>query len=326
MAWSLLHGGKERSMSTERDGDAITEPVRVFVGASEAETLPLKVLEHTVSETSHRPVVFYPMMGLSCPVPRRRRDQPGTNFSLYRFMVPELAGFRGRAIYMDSDMLVFRDIGELWDRPFNGSKIMAVPDGAGGRVKPSVMVLDCGRLDWRIGEIVRDIDRGLFTYDELMYELCIVRPEEIRADLDPGWNSFDEYVPGTTALLHYTVMHTQPWISTRHRQLDLWMVALMRAVRAGRVSPDLVREQAEKGFVRPSLVYQVEHGIADIARVPPEILRKDRHFVAPYRRLTKNGFLDRLWRRARRVLAGLGRGAARRRKGRAGGNSLEAPL
>lgn len=283
--------------------EGCTECVRIYIGAAESETLPLKVLEYTITETTQLRVEFIPMMGLKCPLPRDRRNQPGTNFSFYRFMIPEIAGFQGRAIYMDSDMLVFRDIGELWRKPFNGATILAVPDGSGGRVRPSVMVLNCGRLDWRIEKIVGDMDQGMFTYDDLLYDLCIVPADQVSGTLDPEWNSFDEYVPGKTALLHYTIMHTQPWISTRHRHLDVWMAALFRALSAGYVSTDMIREQVERGFVRPSLLFQVECGIADPTALPPDILRKDKGFVAPYRRLAKNRLLDRLWRRARRLFS-----------------------
>jgi hypothetical protein len=174
------------------------------------------------------------------------------------------------------------------------------------------MVLDCGALDWRIEKIVADMDRGMFTYDDLMYELCIVPADKVSGTLDPEWNSFDEYLPGKTALLHYTIMHTQPWISTRHKHLDIWMAAMFRALSAGYISLDMVRDQVEKRFVRPSLLFQAESGILDPTELPADILMKDKGFVAPYRRLAKNKLLDRLWRRSRRLLSRL-RGPRRRR-------------
>ena len=38
-----------------------------------------------------------------------------TEFSLYRFLIPELCGHVGKAIWLDSDMVCLADIGELFD-------------------------------------------------------------------------------------------------------------------------------------------------------------------------------------------------------------------
>ena len=40
----------------------------------------------------------------------------GTPFTCFRYAVPELMGFKGRAIYTDVDQLNFRDISELYIR------------------------------------------------------------------------------------------------------------------------------------------------------------------------------------------------------------------
>ena len=48
------------------------------------------------------------------PTPATPANRPRTPFSFQRFLIPELCGFKGRGIYVDSDMQVFEDIRGLW--------------------------------------------------------------------------------------------------------------------------------------------------------------------------------------------------------------------
>lgn len=48
-----------------------------------------------------------------------------TPFSGFRYAVPALRGFEGRAIYMDSDVIVLADIAELFNADMHGAPVMA---------------------------------------------------------------------------------------------------------------------------------------------------------------------------------------------------------
>ena len=41
-----------------------------------------------------------------------------------KVLIPKLTNYRGRAIYMDADMLVFKDIQNLWNIPMNSNYIL----------------------------------------------------------------------------------------------------------------------------------------------------------------------------------------------------------
>ena len=58
------------------------------------------------------------------PEPRARRNRARTPFSFAWFAIPELCGHAGRAIYLDSDMLVFGDINELESMPFSDAHVL----------------------------------------------------------------------------------------------------------------------------------------------------------------------------------------------------------
>ena len=151
-------------------------PVRVYVATTEAQMLAVKVLEYSIRKHASLTVEVFPMhlSGVEIPLPKDQRNQPRTPFSFQRLIIPEIAGFRGRAIYLDSDMQVFQDIRELWTMPFNGADLLAArePDASGRKPQFSVMLLDCERLRWDIREIVARLDSGALTYEKLMYEMA----------------------------------------------------------------------------------------------------------------------------------------------------------
>jgi hypothetical protein len=268
-----------------RASENVEKPVRVYVGSQEAQMLAVKVLEFSIRERTDAEVQIYPLheSRVEFPLPKDPRNRPRTPFSFQRFYIPALKGFKGRAIYLDSDMQVFRDIMELWTLPFDGADLLAARElgESGRRPQFSVMLLNCAELRWNLADIVAALDRGELTYETLMYEMAVAR--KIRAAIDPSWNSLERYVPGETGLLHYTDMPTQPWVSTDNPHGSLWMRDLRRAVEQGFISRAYVEEHVRQGYVRPSLLYQLDHELDDTKQLPHEARRLDSKFVAPYK-------------------------------------------
>lgn len=273
--------------------------VRVFVAATAGEWLPMKVLEFSMQETSAETVEVRGIGSFQRPVPlpKDARNQPRTPFSFQRFLIPELCGFEGRAIYLDADMQVFADIAQLWNHPMDGHDLLAVREGNDGRRGQfSVMLLDCGRLQWRIEDVVAGLDAGRYGYEELMQDMCVAR--SVGRTLPATWNSLERYDPGRTRLLHYTDMNTQPWVSLDNPLGGLWVECLRRAIAAGAVRPEELAREIVQGHVRPSLRAQVES-----AGLPPrQLLEMDRGFSAPYKAIVSGK--SRPWLRRLRALAG----------------------
>ena len=273
--------------------------VRVFVAATEGEWLPMKVLEFSLQEASSETVEVRGIASFQRPVPlpKDRRNQPRTPFSFQRFLIPELCGFEGRAIYLDADMQVFADIAQLWHHPMEGHDLLAVREGNDGRRGQfSVMLLDCGRLQWRIEDVVAGLDAGRYGYEELMQDMCVAR--SVGRTLPAAWNSLERYEAGRTRLLHYTDMDTQPWVSLDNPLGGLWTDCLRRAIAAGAVRPEALARQIALGHVRPSLRAEVEG-----AGLPRRQLQQlDRGFTAPYKAIV--GGKSRPWLRRLRALAG----------------------
>jgi Glycosyl transferase family 8 len=276
-------------MSGENGG--LESPIRVYVGSEEAQALAVKVLDFSIRRRASMDVEVFPLhhARMEFPMPRDPRNRPRTPFSFQRFYIPTLKGNRGRAIYLDSDMQVFQDIAALWALPFDGADLLAArePGESGRRPQFSVMLLNCDLLRWDPVEIVAALDRGELTYESLLYEMAVAR--RVSAAIDPRWNSLERYVAGETALLHYTDMPTQPWVSRDNPLGYLWVRDLLAAVDEGFITREYVDEQIRHGVVRPSLRYQLEHRVEDTRKLPDSAKALDATFVAPYQKMGQGG-------------------------------------
>lgn len=243
---------------------------RIFVGADRSQALAVKVLEFSIRQRTNMSVVVRSMHDVNLPDPQDVRQAKRTGFSFTRFAIPELAGRKGRALYLDADMLVLRDLRELYMLPFNGAKVLIQEDlpakaqhpGKRGapakRIKQcSVMLLDCAALDWDARAIIAGLD-GAYSYEELMQDLCILAPEEIGYSVPFAWNSLETYEPGRTGLIHYTDMNTQPWVYAANPNGFLWLNEVRAMIAQGALSLEEVREEIRLGYFRPSLLPELE--------------------------------------------------------------------
>jgi len=238
-------------------------PMRVFVGTDASQRVAARVLEYTIRKHASRPVDVIYLDAVDVPVPRDHANRGRTGFSFKRFAIPSLCNYRGRALYVDADMLVFDDIARLWELPMDAHDVLCTsqpepptawrnnPTFKTGR-QMSVMLLNCARLAWDPVDIVRGLDDGRYTYAQLMFDLCVVPPERIADTLAPEWNSLERYEPGLTKLLHYTVVPTQPW---RHdNPLEhVWLAQFAEAVAAGAVPVAEIEDGIAQGYLKPAL-------------------------------------------------------------------------
>lgn len=247
----------------------MSEFIDVFVGADRSQLMAVAVLEHSIKRHTQRRVRVAPLIDVELPEPKDLRQGSRTNFSFARFAIPELKNYQGKAIYLDADMLVFRDIGELWDIPFDGCSVVIqeeIPEHAVVHDKPgaparrikqcAVMLIDCARARWNVREIVAGLD-GRYTYEELMYHLCILPEDEVRYAVPFTWNSLEHYDP-QTRLIHYTDMDTQPWVSTENRLAHLWLDEVRLMLSTGALSRADIKREIDLGYFRPSLLSEID--------------------------------------------------------------------
>lgn len=247
----------------------MSEPIRVYVGADRSQQLAIQVLAHSIRRHSTAPVEVVPMVDLPVPVPRDPRNRQRTGFSFSRFCIPKLAGYRGKAIYLDADMLVFGDIRALWETPLDGCSVVVQREvkfeqettaKAGAprqrRKQCAVMLLDCGRLDWDVERIVADLDAGRYGYEQLMYEMCLLPEEQVKYGIPFEWNSLEHWDPGTQ-LLHFTDVNTQPWAACANPNGQLWLDEVRGMLDDGTLAMPALQQEIDSGYFRPSLVRDI---------------------------------------------------------------------
>ncbi|MEO5596379.1 MAG: glycosyltransferase [Lysobacteraceae bacterium] len=236
-----------------------TDTIRVFCGSDRSQQLPLQVLTHSIERRTKSAVEVRAIDNRMVPLPDDPRFAPYTEFSFARFVIPALCEFSGKAIYMDSDMLVFADIAELWATDLDGAKI-AIEVGSRQQSEvgkhSAVMLLDCTALDWDVTRIVADLGTR-YDYKALMAIDPLLRPGEMREAIVPGWNDLDAYDPTRTRNLHFSRIRSQPWVFAAHPHGQLWVNEMALMLDSGALHAAAVIEEVRLGYARPSLLLQL---------------------------------------------------------------------
>ena len=233
------------------------EPIKVYIGSQEEQMLAVKVLEYSIKKRTSANVEIFPLhtAKINYPVPIEPKNRQRTPFSFQRFIIPELNKKKGRAIYLDSDMQILKDIKQLWNYPMIDHDLLTVKNTDESNRIPqfSVMLLDCGKLDWSINKIVEMLDKGLLNYESLMFDMKVAK--NIGVKIDSRWNCLESFDKNTSSLIHYTDMNSQPWISTSNPIGNIWMYDLINAVEDNFISLPYIKNHIDLGWVRPSLLY-----------------------------------------------------------------------
>lgn len=193
----------------------MSKPIRIFVGTDERMGASDLALAHSIDKHRSGPVELHWMRAGTPPFdswdigrpPLRPYSGRGwaTDFTCFRFAVPELANFKGKAIYVDTDMLFLADPYELFN-----TRTRKPWESAGSRT--DVSVINCAlfhRLEfWPSIADMRTSGHGIRDYTNLLHK------HNYRGTaIDPQWDCLDGrgYHPTKTKLLHFTNMRTQPW-------------------------------------------------------------------------------------------------------------------
>lgn len=265
------------------------ETLNIYVGCEEQQKLPAKLLEYSIKKHTNRPVRVINLYEVIKADNRSGR----TPFSLQRFHIPKLNNYAGIAVYLDSDMLVYRDIEELLAQHQSGSAVSCAeaPPGSNRRPQFSVMVIDCSLARWNAEEIASAADKD---YESVLFNFGFEK--NISRCISYKWNSLELLEPDT-GLVHFTDMDIQPWIATSNKLTESWMSVLIEAVENNYISFDDIVEQVKLGWLRPGLLYQLEFGVANPARMPKHEKLKDNLFTPPHTvaRFTKhNNIMSRV--------------------------------
>jgi hypothetical protein len=243
-----------------------TDPVRIFIGSGEASALERKTLIYSLRKHTRRPLDLYVFNGTHnavehnddppqlAPMSLRVKYQNFTEFSLYRFLIPQLCQHQGRAIFIDSDTVCRADIGELFDAPMDGAAMMCTKAYGTDTWGPSVLLMDCSQCRFDLEQIVDEIEAGHYSYADFTQfgpPFLACHPHVIH-QLDPHWNVFDRY-DENTKVIHYTNLMTQPWKHAGHPCGELWFRYFREAVASGFISDVDIQKATWRGYARPDI-------------------------------------------------------------------------
>lgn len=254
----------------------------IFIGSGEASTLERKVLIHSLRKHSSKPLDIRVFNGTHntveqdnrsptlVPMSVRVKYQNITEFSNYRFVIPQLCEYKGRAIWLDSDMICLGDIQTLFDVDLGNADMMAKSFTFAQRDVRwglSVTLFDCSRCRFDLDRYLDDIEQKHFKYNDLhqMTESFLSRHPFRLAVLDDRWNDYDE-LHHDTRLIHYTNLHTQPWKVRGHRHGGLWFRYFNEARESGLITESDIDLAIRRSYVRPDIRKGNTIGVGDILR------------------------------------------------------------
>ena len=235
--------------------------IRVFIGTDDTQTIPTAVLRHSILTRTNAPVEFRELHNLNTGL----EDKFYTGFSFYRWGIPLVRNFEGRAIYIDADIVVLCDITELWQLPLNGHSHLVRPRPRFrldhfrikrlGGAYASVMLIDCARAQhWDFRTWCKRAVEDKQFYRDTMWCLPGSETSKMRGDLPAIYNDLDHHDPNRTKIIHYTDLPNQPWKKPGHRYEYVFRRALRDAYLAGVLDLGRVKTDIESGHIHEQMV------------------------------------------------------------------------
>ncbi len=189
------------------------EKIRIFIGSDiynvKAEkTLDYSIRKHTKSDIDF--IVMSRFLDNNDWKGWKHTNKWATCFSCFRWAIPAVCNFQGKAIYLDSDMLVLGDILDLYNSDCSAG-IATTP-----KRSSSVAVFDCSKFA-DIPEFQLDNLKNSDTSTNAYFG--ILKNRGMVSYITQDWNCLDGdgWDKNKTKLVHYTDLQMQPWHPAPHR-------------------------------------------------------------------------------------------------------------
>lgn len=229
------------------------ETLKVFVGTEPKQWLASEVLRYSIAKRTKAALDFQELKHL----PIKLELPMYTGFSIYRYYIPEMCEYKGKAIYLDADIVVTSDLLELWNLDLKGAcalaRSMHPGEALAGRYT-SVMLLDNEKLtDWKLDQWVEAINKDHSLYGKTMQALPGGLSTPAFGDLPSSFNDLD-YFDEKTKIIHYTHVPSQPWKSPGHPFANIFLNELKSAIEDDEIPLDAVQREINYGHIYPTLL------------------------------------------------------------------------
>jgi hypothetical protein len=204
---------------------------KIFIGWDSRFPEPADVLRYSLLKDSSIPLDIHYLKLDELDLHRMNDPLASTEFTYSRFLVPYLCNYRGKALFLDNDMLCLGDIREIAEldmaqfalrvvkhdyQPTNAVKMYGCPQTSYPRKNwSSMMLMDCGKLKlWTKKVVETQTGAYLHRFQDI--------PDSQIGDLPKTWNTLD-WMDERTKLIHYT--NGGPWFEEYrdHPHADVWM-------------------------------------------------------------------------------------------------------
>jgi len=188
----------------------LSERIRLFVGTSaQNEDLEaMSVLEYTARKYCSRPLdITWMRQSASGPWSGWKAESWRTPFTGFRWALPSVCDFKGRALYTDVDFLFLADLAELWTQSIPN---VALVRNATGKISTSCILFDCAKARGHVPTLEKlrampDAHGTMFNYFRAHTELV--------AATDGNWDCGDlrgyELGDPRVKAVHFTRIETQ---------------------------------------------------------------------------------------------------------------------
>lgn len=220
----------------------------VVIGAPPGEVLPAQVCAFTIREHASCEVDVRVLSDADVGMAHRKSP---TGFSMVRFAVPAQALYAGRALYLDSDMLVFADVANALSVDLEDA-VLARPQDMS-----AVIVWDCADPRARF-----DLAKTKNAAADAVFAELFKRDDYV---LLAGECNETKAFTAETKIFHFTDMCTQPWRVPRdraHPLSHLWYDALCRAVQAGAIGGTLIADEIHAGRVQAHVMEELHASLS----------------------------------------------------------------
>lgn len=149
--------------------------MRVFIGTDPRQPIAWLVLANSIARHSSIPVEITPLVLDQLPIKRRGL----TEFTYSRFLVPWLCNFKGRALFLDADMVVTGDIEELANDLSDCASSVRVNQEIPPFEQPSMMLFNNYNCQLLTPEYVQNTKNAMFD---------LAWADHGVGKFDPAWN------------------------------------------------------------------------------------------------------------------------------------------
>lgn len=244
--------------------------LNIFIGSGEASLLERKVCIYTLKKNSnlknYKIFCFngthdtleddegkiIKKIGLDLKI----KYSNNTEFTFYKYLVPELCGYNGKALFLDSDIICLGDLNDLANTNMDNYDLLAKGDAyKTEQWGSSVLLFNCYKYKINLTDCFKNIDIKKYNeHDLLMFTDKFLDNHDLKIkSYENIWNSFDFYNENTR-LLHYTNLHSQPWKFHNHQYGKIWFKYFLECVRQNIITKEDIQKSIDRSYVRSDIM------------------------------------------------------------------------